>query len=73
VGVPYVCDTYAKSVWKVTAGKPAKWLTGDPLVSPVGMAWLGSDLILADPRAKAVIRVNPEGKASKFEFALAQP
>ena len=72
VGVPYVCDTYAKAVWKVTAGKPAKWLSGEPLVSPVGMTWLGPDLVIADPRAKAVIRVNPEGQASKVEFTVEQ-
>jgi hypothetical protein len=70
VGVPYICDTYAKSVWKVTAGKPAKWLTGDPLVSPVGMTWLGPDLVIADPRAKAVIRVNPEGQATRVELSV---
>jgi sugar lactone lactonase YvrE len=73
VGVPYVCDTYAKAVWKVTSGKPAKWLSGAPLVSPVGMTWLGPDLVIADPRAKAVIRVNSDGQASKIEFTVQQP
>jgi sugar lactone lactonase YvrE len=68
-GVPYICDTYAKAVWKVNAGKPAKLLDGAPLVSPVGMTWLGPDLAVVDPRAKAVFRVDPAGKASKLDFA----
>jgi streptogramin lyase len=67
----YVCDTYAKAIWKVPAGKsPEKLVTGEPLVSPVGMARQGGDLLVADPRAKAIVRVTPEGKASKVEFAI---
>ena len=72
-GVAYVCDTYAKAIWKVPPGKPPeKWLTGDPLVSPVGMTRLGKDLLVADPRAKAVIRIDPAGKASRMAWTLAQ-
>jgi sugar lactone lactonase YvrE len=67
----YVCDTYAKAIWKVPAGKaPEKLLAGEPLVSPVGLAKSGADLLVADPRAKAVIRVTPAGEASKVEFTV---
>lgn len=70
----YVCDTYAKAIWKVPAGKPAeKFVTGEPLVSPVGLTRSGADHLVADPRAKAVIRITPDGKASKVEFTLAGP
>jgi len=70
-GTAYVCDTYAKAVWKVPAGKPAeKFFAGEPLVSPVGMARSGSDLLVADPRAKAVIRIDAAGKASRMEWTV---
>lgn len=72
-GNAYVCDTYAKAVWKVIPGKPpTKWATGDPLVSPTGIVWQHDHLLVVDPRAKAIIRVDAEGKMSKIEFAIAQ-
>lgn len=72
-GTAYVCDTYAKAIWKVPPGKqPEKWLAGEPLVSPVGLARSGTDLLVADPRAKAVFRVDAAGKASKIEWTVSQ-
>ncbi len=72
-GTAFVCDTYAKAVWKVPPGKPPeKFVTGDPLVSPVGMVRQGADLLVADPRAKAVIRIDPAGKASRLEWTVAE-
>jgi sugar lactone lactonase YvrE len=69
-GTAYVCDTYAEAVWKVTPGMaPAKFFAGEPLVSPVGMTWLGPDLVIADPRAKALVRIDPQGKASRIEYS----
>jgi len=69
-GVAYVCDTYANAIWKVEPGKPpAKWAAGAPLVSPVGLAWSNKDILVADPRAKAVVRVDPEGKLTTIPFA----
>jgi sugar lactone lactonase YvrE len=68
-GTAYVCDTYAKAVWKVPPGKPPeKFVTGEPLVSPVGMTRSGPDLLVADPRAKGVIRIDPTGKAARLEW-----
>jgi sugar lactone lactonase YvrE len=70
-GTAFVCDTYAKAVWKVPPGRPAeKFFAGEPLVSPVGMARMGSDLLVADPRAKAVIRIDAAGKASRLEWTV---
>jgi sugar lactone lactonase YvrE len=70
----YVCDTYAKAIWKVPTGKaPEKLRAGDPLVSPVGLAKSGADLLVADPRAKAVIRVTAAGEATKVEFTVTDP
>lgn len=70
-GIAYVCDTYAKAVWKVTPGQPpAKFCSGEPLVSPVGMTWLGPDLVVADPRAKALVRIDPTGKASRMPYGV---
>lgn len=72
-GTAFVCDTYAKAVWKVPPGKsPEKWFSGEPLVSPVGMARLGPDLLVADPRAKGVIRIDPAAKASLMEWTIAE-
>jgi sugar lactone lactonase YvrE len=68
-GTAYVADGYNKAVWKVAAdGKPEKLAAGDPLVYPVGLAWRGEKLLVADPRAKGLIEVDLEGKATKLEI-----
>jgi len=70
-GVAFVCDTYAKAIWKVVPGEaPAKLCEGAPLVSPVGLAWQGSELLVADPRANAVFRVDSEGKIEPIKMAV---
>jgi sugar lactone lactonase YvrE len=49
----YVADGYAKTIWKIGADKkPVKFVGGDPLSNPVGLAWLGDKLLVADPRSK---------------------
>lgn len=65
-GTLYVADNYASTIWKVPAdgGEPSPLLKGDPLVKPVGLANRGDDLLVADPHAKAVFVVTPEGKAT---------
>lgn len=68
-GTTYVADGYNKAVWKVAAdGKPVKLVAGDPLVHPVGMAWRGEKLLVTDSRAKGLIEVDLEGKATKLEI-----
>lgn len=61
-GVAYVCDSYAKAVWRVTpGGKPEKWVSGEPLVHPVGLDLYGDKLFVADPRARAVFEIDADG------------
>lgn len=65
----YVCDGYAKTVWKVRAGdKPQAWATSPLFVNPVGLAWRGDSLLIVDSRAKAVFQANPEGKVAPVEL-----
>ena len=64
----YIADGYNKAIWKVAAGgKPEKLATGDPLVYPVGLAWRGEKLLVADSRATGLIEVDTSGKAVQLE------
>ena len=63
----YVSDGYAKAIWKVSPnGEAAKWVSGDPLRNPVGLAWRGKNLLVADPRAKAIFSITPEGRVMRL-------
>ncbi|MCH8828995.1 MAG: NHL repeat-containing protein [Planctomycetes bacterium] len=62
-GNAYVSDGYAKTIWKIPPkGKPEKWVSGLPMVNPVGLAWKGANLLVVDPRANAVFEISPEAK-----------
>ena len=50
-------------------GKPVKWVEGKPLNKPVGIAWQGDRLLIADPHAKALFEVSKDGKISQLELA----
>ena len=66
-GRAYLSDGYGKAIWKVDSnGKASQWVSGEPLVGPVGMAWQGDQLLVADPRAKAVFQIDPQGKISSL-------
>lgn len=68
-GVAYVCDGYAKTIWRVPPGKPPeKWASGAPLINPVGMALQGDTLLVADPHAKAIFEINTDGQIVKREL-----
>lgn len=68
-GTAYIADGYNKTVWKIAVdGKPVKLVAGEPLVHPVGLAWRGEKLLVADPRAKGLIEVDLDGKATKLEI-----
>ena len=68
-GVAFVCDTYAKAVWKVVPGKePEKWVADSPLLGPVSMAWQAEDLLVVDPRARSLVRIDTQGKATSIPF-----
>lgn len=67
----YVCDGYAKAIWKVPpGGKPTKWVSGEPFVNPVGLAQRGDGLLVVDPRANAVFEIDATGKPTKLELKL---
>jgi sugar lactone lactonase YvrE len=69
----YVCDGYAKAIWKVGADrKPVKWVSGKPFVNPVGLAWQGDNLLVADPHAKKVFAVDPAGQVTELAMQPAQ-
>ncbi len=64
-GTAFVSDGYGKTIWQVSAeGKPTKFASGAPLMNPVGLAWRGETLLVADPHAKAVFAITPDGKLS---------
>jgi len=68
----YICDNYAESIWKVSPdGKPEKWLTGKPLVKPVGITFATDRLLIADPHAKTVFEATLDGKLSPVKFETA--
>jgi sugar lactone lactonase YvrE len=72
-GTALICDTYAKAIWQVSAGKePTKWASGEPLVSPVSLALQGENVLVADPRAKGLITVDSAGKATLTPWKVAQ-
>ena len=69
-GVAYISDNYSRAVWKLEAGKPpTKWIDGDPLVNPVGLARKGPNLLVVDPRVPAVFEVTVDKKISKLPIA----
>jgi sugar lactone lactonase YvrE len=64
-GAAYVSDNYARAIWKINPdGTAAKWLAGDPLGGPVGLALEGKDVLIADPKAAVVLRVDEQGTPS---------
>ena len=73
-GTPYVVDGYTKGVYKIVEGSaPETVVKGEPLDNPVGLALHGKDLLVADPRAKAIFRIDPAGKIAPIEMAPAAP
>ena len=62
-GVAFVSDGYAKAVWRIEPGaEPKKWVEGEPLVNPVGLALRGTQVLVVDPRAKSVFQIDESGK-----------
>lgn len=64
-GLAYVSDNYEGCVWRVSPdGTAERWLAGEPLVGPVGLAIREGKILVADPRAKQVFEVDPTGRAT---------
>jgi sugar lactone lactonase YvrE len=62
--VAYLCDGYAKAVWKVSSGsEPEKLVFGEPFKNPVGITRDGGNLIVADPHLKSLFSVEIAAKS----------
>jgi len=69
-GTAYVCDGYAKAVWKIPPGqKPEKWVRGGPLENPVGMDLRQGKLFVVDSHAKAVFEIDAAGNVTPRKAA----
>lgn len=63
----YVADSYARVIWRMQAGGvPERWIEGEPLQYPVGLAWRKGGLLIADPRAKCLLEASSEAKLRTF-------
>ncbi len=66
-GEAFVSDGYKKAIWKVVAGSPPQILvSGDPLINPVGLALIDDRVVVVDPAARAVFRVDAAGSLEKW-------
>jgi streptogramin lyase len=71
-GTAYVCDGYAKAIWKVVAGsEPTKLVEGGPFQNPVGMALQGDRLWVADPRVPGIFQVDFAGQVTPIPLQAA--
>ncbi len=64
-GSLYIPDNYAITVWKAPidgTGPPAPLVKGSPLNRPVGICLEGDNFLIADPHARDIFRVTPEGQ-----------
>ena len=65
-GTAYVCDGYAKAIWKIPPGRKAeKWRSGDPFDNPAGLDIRQGRLFVADPRARAVFEIDAKGNLTR--------
>jgi DNA-binding beta-propeller fold protein YncE len=65
----YLCDGYAKAVWKVKVGsEPEKLISGEPLKNPVGITRDGGNLIVADPHLKSLFSIDVANKSAAKIF-----
>ncbi|MEO1993185.1 MAG: NHL repeat-containing protein [Pirellulales bacterium] len=61
-GVAYVTDNYKKCVWRIPVnGKPEVWAGGKPLKGPVGIALQQESILVADPKAKQIFKIDHRG------------
>lgn len=66
-GTAYVTDGYAHAIWKIApGGKPEKWVSGEPLVNPIGIRQQGENFIICDSRANALFQVTPDKQVTKI-------
>ena len=63
-GTIYVADGYGKAIWKVKGTAAEKWVTNESFVNPVGVAWSGDSLLVADPQANRLLAISRDGQVS---------
>lgn len=64
-GEAFVSDGYKKAIWKVVKGQePQILFEGAPLDNPVGIALVDNQILIVDPRAQKVFKLDGEGKPS---------
>lgn len=58
----WITDGYAHAIWKVGSDlKPQKVASGEPLMNPNGITRMGQDFLIADPKAKTILRLSADG------------
>ncbi len=70
-GEAFVSDGYRKAIWKVVEGSPPEVVfEGAPLDNPVGIALVNDELLIVDPRARKVFKLNSQNQLEEwFELA----
>ncbi|WDQ15504.1 hypothetical protein [Rhodopirellula sp. P2] len=69
-GTGFVSDVYGKCIWQFTAdGKTEKWFDEELLLGPVGLSATADAVIVSDPKAKQVYRIDRESKEVTKLFA----
>ena len=65
-GTAFVTDGYRKAIWQIKQGQaPEIFIEKGELKNPVGLALDGNNLLIADPHAKQIFRLNIETKELK--------
>jgi DNA-binding beta-propeller fold protein YncE len=68
-GTAFVVDGFARCVWKVApGGTPEKWFEHEKLANPVDIKRHQDTLLVIDPRANALFRIQASGAASVHAF-----
>lgn len=64
-GEAFVSDGYKKAIWKVVQGQePEILFEGAPLDNPVGIALVENQIVIVDPRAQKVFKLDSDNQPS---------
>jgi len=71
-GAAYVVDGLGKrTVWKVAGGaEPQAWLKHERFVNPVDIKFVGGQLLVVDPRAMALFKIQLDATAEVIDLKL---
>ncbi|MCA8999805.1 MAG: hypothetical protein KDA80_22610, partial [Planctomycetaceae bacterium] len=67
-GALFIPDNYAVTIWKapLDGTAPTPLAKGEPLNRPVGICLEGDNFLIADPHAKDIFRITPDGKVTSI-------